>query len=146
MATSALARSKNEAALARARASSQAAVSRARQQASGAVASARARVNAIKLQQEARTATGVALMGVGAVGAGQVARMTLFPNKETGVSRAPWVNFGAGVIGFAALATGKARSNEAMGLAATGIGMGLGQLAITSKESWDLVPGTIWGA
>jgi hypothetical protein len=134
---------KQEIALVRRQASANAARVRARM--SSELTRARARVNAIRVAERAKAPVGAALAGGGAVMAGQLARMQLFPDAQ-GQSRSHLLNFGIGAVALAALATGRVRSNEAMAAAAFGVGVGIGQLAITSYTQWDLVPGNLFGA
>lgn len=84
-------------------------------------------------------ATTMAVGGVGGIVAGQLAKVSLFPNAE-GMSRAPWISYGAGGVALAMVLTGKARSKSAMAFVALSTGMVAGQLAIKSYQDWDLWP------
>jgi hypothetical protein len=90
-------------------------------------------------------ALGLAAVGVGVIAGAQVARMTIFPDAM-GKSRAPWINYIAGVAGAAAIISGRARTQETMGAACFGVGMALAQVGLKSFSEWDLVPGDTFGA
>lgn len=139
MAVTSTALARKDAEIARLRANQSGALARMRSNAEATVANYQKRLTAFKQDYRTKTAAGVGLAGAGAVLGGQLARMDLLPDAK-GKSRAPLVNFVSGGVGFAALVSGKARTQGAMAASCVAIGMGLGQLAITSKEELDIIP------
>jgi hypothetical protein len=137
--TVATALAKTQAELIRSQAGRRTALQSVKLKATASLDRLRNRLRESKAAERGMMATTMAVGGMGGVVAGQLAKVSLFPNAE-GVSRAPWVSYGAGAAALAMVLTGKARTKGAMAFVALSTGMVAGQLAIKSYQDWDLWP------
>jgi hypothetical protein len=138
VASKAIAKYKGELAAMRAGQNARAAIARANNQAQ--IASLRKTVSTVRQNATSSITMAMGFVVLGAVAGSQVARMTILKNTE-GISRARWLNYGAGLVSAAALLTGRIRSQDQLNAAAFGVGMGLSQTVLKSFTEWDLVPG-----
>lgn len=104
------------------------------------IASLRKTVSTVRANATTSITMAIGFVALGAIAGSQVARMTILRNAE-GVSRARWLNYGAGLIAGAALLTGRIRNQDQLNAAAFGVGMGLSQTVLKSFTEWDFIPG-----